>query len=966
MLGGESAISQSYSAVSSLSNYTNFCYPTQLCLNSEANIIPYVGYFNEGLYAEASNSGLDAPLYEHTLSGIPRVLTADENKSTYCADIYERYAEYVNDDKALSEQYSREHILEDIMQTGSFRLGPNNKSTYLFGGIFGLNNGYCRNIGYAGKFIFDNNFVGIVGGIAGRQARGSIKNAYSMPEFSFTSAAFNDIVTIQSNEDTIIESIDCDGVNPRLLLPTLPVSVPATQCYLYSKAEKDSAEVNVSSLSGCTIINASNDNVRAYFHNLEYITDISATSPIYTIFDVDVTSARVFKLDGVDRIYDNDKLANVTLECSSFSSILSDESSTAVSYISKLQFYNCYATYVQSQNEDVSHTLYPWVSNTDEFVKINDSLHNIKLVNSTSYVNVTIVTPLTELASAVSNVALPISATIIDESVYNGFRCLNEFELPKLTVTATSAIDVKLAPIVHAGGFCGEYIVTDTVEKSFSSIDAQKRDVEEVVDFDNIKLNNVCSQIALTTSLPDNATDRQYNSYNTIASFAADISLDTMNKSNCDTLSAYPYTSANAQRVTRFKDVFCNLPEDKIDSSWNKLVTSSDFVRYFNYVPDAMPAVIVSEPRGKTHSKSHTYEPNFGLTWLDQLFFNGNAYAHKTGELTDAFINTPAQAKMSSAVDMTVISAWLHHRQLYDTYFEFEYDNDVKTSHSAHIASYVTRQSDVFLEDTKNLIDAPYQYTQGRIGYSPQFVSQNEGYSYSTSDKRPYYLPTDAIICSASSDENVDASAKVADLIKDIDSTKHNYTPAYVYTYSSDVVADALPVVPFTMSYTDEYLIATSKDIRWATALGGAYVVSASKNKAYAMSSDSYSGIYTANENVYSTLPQFEQDGDPLSANSLVFGYIPGSADILYCLNQSIVGGLSCSGLSANDLQYMLVIDDARRIIFDTKLDITAADNDGYIVKFPEIRAFNGIRLYDYYVLGSLSGLAINIATSNN
>ena len=46
----EAKIDNRFTATSALSSYKNFCYPTPLCLNSEANLIPYVGYFNEGCF----------------------------------------------------------------------------------------------------------------------------------------------------------------------------------------------------------------------------------------------------------------------------------------------------------------------------------------------------------------------------------------------------------------------------------------------------------------------------------------------------------------------------------------------------------------------------------------------------------------------------------------------------------------------------------------------------------------------------------------------------------------------------------------------------------------------------------------------------------------------------------------------------------------------------------------------------
>ena len=958
MLGG-SVESYSYSSVSSLQSYTNFCYPTQLCLNSEANIIPYVGYFNEGLYAEAAKTDLEDPLYAYPMSGVPKVRTDDKNKSTYCADIYERYVEYTDADKELREQYDKLHILQDIMQSGSFRLGPNNKSVYLFGGMFGLNNGYCKNVGYAGKFIFADNFVGLAGGIAGRQARGSFENVYSMPEFSFTSGAFDDVVTIQSNDSTFIEQVEtipCINAS-QITHDRLHIQIPDGACVLYYEVKGETTPAT-SALSSSKIIEYTSENVKAVIHNLEYITDISALNPMYVDrAGNEVTSARVFKLDYLDSLSVDSKHAELTVECSSFSDYLGG-TTTAVSYISKLQFYNCYATYSQ---EDYNE-LYPWVSNTAEFVKINDTLHDITLVTPNSNVEVTIVTPLTDSASAVSTVVVPISSTTLDNTIGWDFRG------DMLDTTATSAINVKLAPIIHAGGFCGEYIVTDTTEKSFTSSakNINGQTILGIVSFDDTKLKNVHSQVAWTTDLPDNVSDRQYNLYNTVASFAADISLDTMNKSDCDTLSAYPYTSADSQRVTKFQNVFCNLHKGDIDDSWNSLITTADFVRYMNYTPDAMPSVIMSEPHGKEHAKGDTYEPNFGITWLDQLFYKGKAYAHNKNEVTDAFVNSPAQASHSSAMDTQTIAAWENHALLYDTYFDFSYLNgDVRTACSAEVSSFITRQAHMTSDDADNEIDAPYQYTLGRIGYDKTRTNSDARYSFETVDDT-YYEVTKAIICTATLDENDDASARLIDLIGANDSSHSNYIePAYVYTYDSTTVKNSLPVIPLTIQYTDQY--AFDKDLGTARPIDRYhinYAISAGEHRAFALSSNSYNTIYDYNKTYVEKLPVFMNGDFPLSSNDIVFGFIPNSADILKCLDQSVSTNLYCSGISANDLQYMLVVDENRHIVFDVKLDITAAENDGYVFEFSGIRTVN--RVGGSYYAGDLSGLAINIAISGN
>ena len=102
----------------------------------------------------------------------------------------------------------------------------------------------------------------------------------------------------------------------------------------------------------------------------------------------------------------------------------------------------------------------------------------------------------------------------------------------------------------------------------------------------------------------------------------------------------------------------------------------------------------------------------------------------------------------------------------------------------------------------------------------------------------------------------------------------------------------------------------------------------------------------------------------PLTANSLVYSYVPTHEQITQILDEGPNAILTCTGLSANDLQYMLLVDSEKRPIIDVKLDVTAADNDGYVINFDEI-GYNTVdsQLKPQFELSG--GLAINIETGN-
>ena len=418
-----------------------------------------------------------------------------------------------------------------------------------------------------------------------------------------------------------------------------------------------------------------------------------------------------------------------------------------------------------------------------------------------------------------------------------------------------------------------------------------------------------------------------------------------MNKSNSDLLSAFAYTSANSLQKIKFNNI--NVCYDSAEQEVTNTAfcsTRNKFVRYFNYTPDAMPAVIVSEPHGAGHSDGKTYEPNFGITWLDQLFFEGKAY--KTGiygatdqlDCTDAYINSPAQV---SSFDMhnesytknESINAWLYHEKLFDTFIETDGVN-IGTAH-------ITTQSDCM--NWRPAVHSPYQYMQGRVGYNEfpplHDYTRYDKYLYGDSDEKHGYYRKISTRYNDNTDFDIAKTIlQQTNTINDI----HNeqIEPAYTYTYSSDPIV-GLPVLSLTLGYTDNYVFTADP-------------LAASLNKAYALISDSCS-VISANNDTYTDLPTFMHNGSPLYKNSLVFGYIPGSADILSCLDQDVSRHLYCSGISADDIQYMLVVDTEKRPIFDVKLDVTAADNDGYIIDFEKIQSITRAET------GGISGLAINI-----
>lgn len=540
-------------------------------------------------------------------------------------DIYKVYEQYCNDDR---ETYDRDNT-DQIMQKGSFRLGPNNRATHLFGGMFGLNNGYCHDIGYYGTFTFDDNAVGLIGGIAGRQARGALYNVYSQPSIAFTSAALlNDVVNVNNTNEYVV-SANCikkfGQFVDTIVAEQYTISVDDDQFNIEFSAKPKKDDTNSTdthdtiACSAILISDTTPDKYAISSISARYVTNISAKDGYIMpdVFGNTYTSARVFQLIA-NSTHEDSSNCKLIVSSDNLSEYTKDSSTTAELQFASLGFVNtyCVATY---DDEKISQlaicttdknvysgdalTLSDFTLVTDNSTKVNMNCSGVLTCNDEYY----------SAAAILENLQIDIQKTNISDIIAGPYNAL-------FNKNPTSAIKITLAPLFHMGGVFGEYVVTDFAEKSFTTLvdDFTKLGL---YDFEDFSLNNVYADCSDKTQWIGEMTAvrmRQYNSYNTISCLAADLSIDTMNKSNTDLLSAYCYTSANAQQKLKFNDIYCNT----VRPIQSNLCVTDTYIRYINYTPDAMPAVIVSEPHGADHSKGKTHEPNFGITWLDQLFFS--------------------------------------------------------------------------------------------------------------------------------------------------------------------------------------------------------------------------------------------------------------------------------------------------------------------------------------------------------
>lgn len=963
----QSAPSYNVADVTAISSYTNLCFPTQLCINSEANLIPYVGYFGEAAFAHAVEQAefLEKPLYEYPMSGVVGIngFSKSYTNTTFCRDIellYDQHCKAFDDADGNNEDaYSPEHTQGHLMQRGTFRLGPNHRAAYLIGGVFGLNNGTISRVGYDGTMQFNNCTVALVGGIAGRQARGTSEEAIGKVNITTTSGAFADKVMVKLPEKTY----KTQHYGFTLLSAVVPVSttIPGSATFY----DPDGSNTQTYACS----INSTNQPGKKflpmYQYDSSYVGELSASASDNGQSDYSFHACKILSVSSI--IQNQLQIPDdISVNCNAF------PGGTAAMKPYSFSIANGFLRY--DDIDGTPQTGYLVTQDTKTYQHIPGKTEDdITLVKNTSRVFVNLSGTVGSPASSVfCTVTAALSSTSLDAFKVSAIdnednRVPNTGEF--------SAVNIILPPLFHVGGYCGEYVVTDRYLRSnrFENRNSTTKpynyhipqllyDMVDVGGFAYLDSNAVVGD--------EETLARQYGNYNSIAGFAANISIDTMNKSDCDTISAYPYTSATCQHYKSFYDV--NFTAQNNNSQLNSVFSSpSVFAKYINYIPDMMPAVVMAASHGHYHTKSDTYEPNFGITWLDQLFYGTGqtepglesddnqsnvAYWMKDGEWADKYINTISQAGYSEATGHAAEqnNAYYARESLLNIFFKFN-----NASHAVTLTAYETKQHEL------NEINAPYQYPNGRAGYNrSKYLNEStrtSAYSFDYREASDYYYTVtgNAKFLPAITPSKIQDSF----LPGVTGSQPTTHLQSYIFSYSSTPVLNgALPPVGLNLTYTTAYSL-TDMTHSIAPAEILEKLAEEQTRKYYKLTSDSFSTIYESN-----TTPAgftFKADDNmPLTSNRLVYGFIPTTADIIKCLDADPLAHLYCSGVSANDLQYVLVVDEANRPIFDIKLDVESVENQGYSV------AFDRAGHHDYVDGAGLSytydgGMGINIKTGN-
>lgn len=296
----------------------NKFYPDYYCYNSPGNIIPYLGYFNEGVFATYSGYRPDADktfTYWNTMSeystpvnsisgiadnsplewfywygpyvsadsgqGYAFSFTRESNRVNvlwYDGKIIDnvaalkdaRYGATCNnglipvDNTTLSfyEQQDYNEIKYATYFNKPMKLTQQNRAAYYVSPLIGINNGNVNQVMLACSAVTSGTFVGFLGGIAGKQAKGNLKtifaNLYSTDMQNTESDS-----DLYYNRDYFVQS--------------------AGQAFVYNFPQKSIK--NISSLFGSCVVGDTDylniDSVSSYFYNDNRIVTDNIGKPEY-------------------------------------------------------------------------------------------------------------------------------------------------------------------------------------------------------------------------------------------------------------------------------------------------------------------------------------------------------------------------------------------------------------------------------------------------------------------------------------------------------------------------------------------------------------------------------------------------------------------------------------------------------------------------------------------------------------
>lgn len=838
----DAKLENNFTGTTALSSYKNFCYPTPLCLNSEANLIPYVGYFNEGCFnsrvrdIDFTSTGqstfcLQPPLYRtYTSAG-----THDSHNTdfSYMGDIWTLYNtnhqgdHYKPADKVLFGSTNSETVASfETEHTMTFRLGPNNKAAFLIGGLVGANNGDLTNVSTVNMLMFRENIVALVGGIAGRGGRGKLTNVNARTSFFGSSGMYEDYLTVEDNTVTQKEYsgyIDLSTINQS-------VTYPGT----FNQSDSEGVPINFKKVVyDFTNVQAGLSNIYAKMHLNPYgylyvneSTDEGVfdtySGYTYDTFGINYTNLPVIPL----------KIPKIQFQSGTDSTwwTYSDQSVQVIDVSITEGYYrrggrrNGIITDITEYSAAELHGNVPTV-----IIPVQPR----DITNITPYMTVT-------FSAAWNNgifgsFKVPLSAFSTDFQLIGN----STTNLAKEKFVQTSAtMDVKLSPVYNIGGMFGEYIYSDGQSIDNSTVFVCVKDFQPEKHNDELYYYKNINKVAsfACNCIFDSANKSNENAYKN--SIAASANTVLQNKLECSAIKVTAYFNEIWHNNNTFNNMYC--PD--LQNEGGDTIQYIHYLQCYNMIA---PSLITTQYCDQKHEKDEDFPVNLGILYEDQIFFKyglnmgsevpyGDSYAlddidkvcAKISDLNGAgsgcYFNYPAQTSSHDILSNHNLSnPQMWH---YDTILKCAYN----IPNGSNTTAFVSKQLTAYPQH--------YGIYRGRAS----FHSTNDHHYYATFGESDYLK----VVYSApllTYDTSAQLFAAANSMNAALDSMKPNETPYYTYTYSStEVYNRKINPIPVAVKYMDN----VCNDPSCYTLQGLPDELSAAK---YVMSSDSYKDFYIAN-----------------------------------------------------------------------------------------------------------------------
>ena len=815
-----------------LSDFTNICFPTQLCLNSKANIIPYVGYFNEGAFA--TDFGSIEGNTELYASDRPIMLTDTSRDYTsysqsYDADVYRLYLynhPTVNGDGEGTRYYEGNYTLRpwgnsDVSTyhyttKGAFRLGPNDKAAYLIGNLVGFNGGTLKNIVSESTATFTTNTVALIGGIAGRDAGGKLDNVKVCTMFKGATGLYDDMISVEN------PNLFTANASASFLMSDVLSATTLTIPYKGDGGNPTTTTLNVSTLS-TTVGTVSN------------IYNITLRDTIGRAFSKDNISGDLIKDGDLYKLaYSGSNITGVSVAVTNGTITVTDISiSNTILEVTGANTTCNVGRIVNSQNEFSAVSAVDLTNDTVEYLDptITENIYQSQPVVQINYDVVYYTDPQhtnQATASLTTTAALNKSFDVIVSAnkSYN-----NDMRLPELVRSEyydqndsrqelnSETLNLRLFPVLNIGGMFGEYVYSNGQDI---------RNCRSELYADGFK--NVSGYSAASVK-----------EFNVISLFASNLTFDSSLKSNPD----FYTDNINASADTKITNVLnCTVQttdpaeiKSKYLRNCDDIISSGGSVGYAHYINcynQIAPALVTTNGALVAHKESTNRVPDIGLQYNDQLFFEVGlnmgpeyevndlemfeflaysitptdtfTYGSHTAHLSGRYFNYPAQVSSCTIENASQLTNYANNNPksynawFYNKIFNTVYDTGNSTANST---AYVSKQ----------LLINPSHYPLYRSRAS--LFYENYSYSYepsiALSDYEQVVLRVPVEAGTYTKQEFGEASNIVAGAEQTLRSQLDNMhvdnnVPSFTYTYSS-VTGDyaTLKQIPVLVKYNPNF-----------------------------------------------------------------------------------------------------------------------------------------------------------------